>query len=258
MYHSYRRLAAGHSGYDRRCCGFLYPELMSETRHREARPRSVRSFVKRSGRLTDSQQRAMRELLPRYGVDFGNAPLDFDTLFGRHAPRVLEIGFGNGDSLLATAAANPDVDYLGVEVHEPGVGHCLLGIERAGLDNLRVINYDAIDVLREQVPAASLARVNLYFPDPWPKKRHHKRRILNGAFLELVASRLAPGGALHIATDWQNYAQYIDGLLEQSLLFEVDERREHAGDRPLDRPATRFEARGLKLGHRIWDWRLVS
>lgn len=207
--------------------------------------------------MTDSQQRAMRELLPRYGVAFEDASLDLDALFGRRAPRVLEIGFGNGDSLLAMAVANPGVDYLGVEVHEPGVGHCLLGIERAGLGNLRVISHDAIDVLREQVPAASLARVNLYFPDPWPKKRHHKRRIVNGAFLDLVASRLAPGGALHIATDWRDYAEYIDGLLLQSSSFEVDERREHAGDRPLDRPATRFEARGLKLGHRIWDWRLM-
>ena len=207
--------------------------------------------------MTGSQQRALRELLPRYGVAFENATLDLDTLFGRHAPRVLEIGFGNGDSLLAMAAANPDIDYLGVEVHKPGVGHCLLGIERAGLDNLRVIGHDAIDVLREQIPAASLARVNLYFPDPWPKKRHHKRRIVAPAFLELIASRLAPDGALHIATDWQDYARHIDELLEQSPLFGIDERREHTGDRPLDRPATKFEARGLKLGHRIWDWRLV-
>ena len=207
--------------------------------------------------MTSSQQRAVRELLPRYGVAFGTAPLDLDILFGRRAPRVLEVGFGNGDSLLAMAAANPGVDYLGVEVHEPGVGHCLLGIERAGLDNLRVISHDAIDVLREQLPEASLARVNLYFPDPWPKKRHHKRRIVTPGFLELVASRLVPGGALHIATDWENYAESIDALLTRTSPFEVAERREHRGDRPLDRPATKFEQRGLKLGHRIWDWRLV-
>lgn len=230
---------------------------MSESPEREARRRSVRSFVRRSGRMTDSQQRAMRELLPRYGVAFGNTALDLDALFGRRAPRVLEVGFGNGDSLLAMAAANPGLDYLGVEVHEPGVGHCLLGIERAGLDNLRVIRHDAIDVLREQLPEASLARVNLYFPDPWPKKRHHKRRIVTPEFLDLVASRLAPGAALHIATDWENYAEYIDALLARTSRFEIDERREHEGDRPLDRPATRFEQRGLKLGHRIWDWRLV-
>ncbi len=230
---------------------------MSESREEEARRRSVRSFVRRSGRMTGSQQRAVRELLPRYGVAFGTAPLDLDTLFGRRAPRVLEVGFGNGDSLLAMAAANPGVDYLGVEVHEPGVGHCLLGIEGAGLDNLRVISHDAIDVLREQLPEASLARVNLYFPDPWPKKRHHKRRIVTPGFLELVASRLVPGGALHIATDWEHYAESIDALLTRTSLFEVDERRAHGGDRPLDRPATKFEQRGLKLGHRIWDWRLV-
>ena len=207
--------------------------------------------------MTDSQQRAVRELLPRYGVRFGRAELDLDALFGRRAPRVLEIGFGNGDSLLAMAAMNPDLDYLGVEVHGPGVGHCLLGIERAGLDNLRVVRHDAIDVLREQIPEASLARVNLYFPDPWPKKRHHKRRIVTSAFLDLVAERLAPDGALHVATDWQDYAEHIDSLLAPPSPFEVDERREHAGDRPLDRPATKFEARGLELGHRIWDWRLV-
>lgn len=207
--------------------------------------------------MTDSQQRALRELLPRYGVRFDRAPLDLDAVFGRQAPRVLEVGFGNGDSLLAMAASNPDRDYLGVEVHQPGVGHCLLGIERAGLDNLRVISHDAIDVLREQVPEASLARVNLYFPDPWPKKRHHKRRIVTPAFLDVVAERLVPGGALHMATDWQNYAEHIDGLLARPSPFDVDERREHAGDRPLDRPATKFEARGLKLGHRIWDWRLL-
>ncbi len=207
--------------------------------------------------MTGSQQRALRELLPRYGVVFEDAPVDLDTLFGRRAPRVLEIGFGNGDSLLTMAEAEPDRDFLGVEVHEPGVGHCLLGIERAGLDNLRVISHDAMDVLREQLPEGSLARVNLYFPDPWPKKRHHKRRIVTPAFLELVAGRLAPGGALHIATDWRDYAEHIDAMLATTASFEIAERREHAGDRPLDRPATKFEQRGLKLGHRIWDWRLV-
>lgn len=207
--------------------------------------------------MTGSQQRAMRELLPVYGLRFERTCLDLDAVFGRRVPRVLEIGFGNGDSLLTMAAMNPHVDYLGVEVHAPGVGHCLLGIERADLRNLRVICHDAIEVLREQVPAASLARVNLYFPDPWPKQRHHKRRIVNGAFLELVADRLANGGALHIATDWQDYAEHIDAVLAQSPRFELAERREHTGERPLERPATRFEARGLQLGHRIRDWRLL-
>ncbi len=220
--------------------------------------RSIRSFVKRTGRLTTSQQRALDELWPAFGIDYVDAPLDVDAVFGRAAPRVLEIGFGNGDSLVELAASHPDLDFIGVEVHEPGVGHCLLGIESTGIENLRIIMHDALDVLGQQIPEESLARVNLYFPDPWPKKRHHKRRIVNEAFLELVASRLAPGSALHIATDWENYAEHIDDVLAASPLFTVDERRVHTGDKPLDRPQTKFEQRGLKLGHRIWDWRLVK
>jgi tRNA (guanine-N7-)-methyltransferase len=182
-------------------------------------------------------------------------PIDLDTLFGRSAPRVLEIGFGNGDSLVDMARANPAMDYLGVEVHEPGVGHCLIRISETGVSNLRLIMHDAIEVLEHQLGEDSVDRVNLYFPDPWPKKRHHKRRIVNPAFLALVASRLKAGGRLHIATDWENYATHIDETLANSTDFELDERREHGGSQPLDRPATRFEARGLKLGHRIWDWR---
>ncbi|MDX1516770.1 MAG: tRNA (guanosine(46)-N7)-methyltransferase TrmB, partial [Woeseiaceae bacterium] len=140
--------------------------------------RRIRSFVRRGGRLTRSQQRAMQALWPVFGVDAGDAPLDFDRLFGREAPRVLEIGFGNGDTLVALAASDPDRDYLGIEVHEPGVGHCLIRIRETGINNLRLIIQDALEVLRQRVPAASVDRVNLYFPDPWPKKRHHKRRIV--------------------------------------------------------------------------------
>ncbi len=217
--------------------------------------RSVRSFVKRTGRLTSSQQRALDELWPEFGIDYSDATLDLDKLFGRTAPRIVEIGFGNGDSLVELARTNPDTDFIGIEVHEPGVGHCLLGIEATGIDNLRVAMHDALDVLKEQVPATSLTRVNLYFPDPWPKKRHHKRRIVTPQFLELVASRLIPGGTLQIATDWANYAEYIDETLAESPLFDLDERREHDGSEPLERPQTKFEQRGLKLGHRIVDWR---
>ena len=219
--------------------------------------RSIRSFVKRTGRLTPSQERALDELWPDFGIDYAEAPLDLDALFGRSAPCVVEIGFGNGDSLVELAAEHPENDFIGVEVHEPGVGHCLLGIEKAGIGNLRVVMHDAIDVLGQQIPEASLARVNLYFPDPWPKKRHHKRRIVTAAFLELVHSRLAPGGTLHIATDWENYAEHIDEVLAESHLFTLDERRAHDGSEPLDRPETKFEQRGLNLGHRIWDWKLA-
>ncbi len=217
--------------------------------------RTVRSFVKRAGRRTASQEKALLALWPTWGIDYEATPLDLDAVFGRSAPRVLEIGFGNGDSLVEMAAADPDTDYLGVEVHEPGIGHCLIRMSEAGVSNLRLIMHDAIDVLEHQLQEASLDRINLYFPDPWPKKRHHKRRIINPPFLALAANRLKPGGRLHIATDWENYAEHIDETLARAPGFELDERREHDGSQPLDRPATKFEARGLRLGHRIWDWR---
>ena len=217
--------------------------------------RTVRSFVKRAGRLTPSQQRALEELWPAWGIDYSDAALDLDSVFGRRAPRVVEIGFGNGDSLVQMAAANPGMDFLGVEVHEPGVGHCLLRLQEMGVVNLRLIMHDAVDVLEDQLPPASIARLNLYFPDPWPKKRHHKRRIVSDRFLDLVASRLEPGGMLNIATDWENYAEHIDATLDARTDWVLEDRREHDGSKPLDRPPTRFEARGLKLGHRIWDWR---
>jgi tRNA (guanine-N7-)-methyltransferase len=220
--------------------------------------RTIRSFVRRTGRLTPSQQRALTELWPQFGVDFKAARLDFDALFARHAPRVLEIGFGNGDTLVQQAAEDPAADFIGIEVHEPGVGHCMLKARDAGISNLRLVRHDAIEVLEQQIPPLSLRRVNIYFPDPWPKKRHHKRRLLQPTFLELLHSRLAAGGALHIATDWANYAEHIDEVFAGSLLFTCDERREHDGDRPLDRPSTKFEKRGLKKGHRITDWRYTK
>ncbi len=219
--------------------------------------RPIRSFVRRAGRMTASQQRALDELWPARGIAFSPEPLDFGAVFGRRAPVVLEIGFGNGDSLVEQALAMPDHDFLGVEVHEPGVGHCLIAARKAGIANLRLIMHDAIEVLEHQVPPASLSRINLYFPDPWPKKRHHKRRIVQPGFLAACASRLAPGGALHVATDWANYAEHIDEAFESSRNFLLAERREHNGDRPLERPATKFERRGLREGHRIVDWRFV-
>lgn len=206
--------------------------------------------------MTASQRRALDELWPRYGIGFRGQPMDLDAVFSRVAPRVLEIGFGNGETLVEQAALEPAHDFLGLEVHEPGVGHCLIAARDAGIDNLRVIVHDAIEVLQAGVGADSLARINLYFPDPWPKKRHHKRRIVNAAFLELCASRLAPGGSLHIATDWAGYAAHIDDTIAGSPRFTCSERREHAGDRPLDRPVTKFERRGIRHGHRIVDWRL--
>ncbi len=225
--------------------------------HQQERKRTVRSFVRRAGRLTPSQERALRELWPGFGIAFSQEVLGLDSLFGRKAPKVLEIGFGNGETLVEQAGANPDLDFIGIEVHEPGVGHCMLHAETAGISNLRIIRHDAIEVMRYQIPDGSLSRINLYFPDPWPKKRHHKRRILQLAFLELAAQKIEAGGTLHTATDWQNYAEQIDALIGSQEHFRLSEKRVHSGDDPLDRPTTKFEQRGRRLGHRIWDWRLA-
>ena len=222
-----------------------------------ARHRTIRSFVRRAGRLTPSQQRALEELWPEFGVDYDEELLRFGALFGRSAPVVLEIGFGNGETLVQQAGEHPDLDFLGIEVHEPGIGHCLLAARDAGIANLRLIRHDAMEVLVAMIPPASLARVNLYFPDPWPKKRHHKRRIVQPRFLDLVADRLSAGGSLHVATDWENYAEHIEAAVRESGRFECAERRVHSGDDPLDRPETKFERRGLRRGHRIRDWRFV-
>jgi tRNA (guanine-N7-)-methyltransferase len=224
--------------------------------HEQSRPyRPIRSFVRRAGRTTPSQQKALDELWPVFGVEFERELLTFDRIFLRDAPVVLEIGFGNGETLVQQAVASPDIDFLGVEVHTPGIGRCLLTAHAAGIRNLKLIAHDAIDVLDQQIPAGSLQRINLYFPDPWPKKRHHKRRILQLPFLELCADRLRPDGSLHVATDWANYAEHIDTVFAQSQRFSCTQHREHAGDQPLDRPMTKFERRGLKKGHRIHDWR---
>ena len=217
--------------------------------------RTIRSFVRRAGRLTAPQQKALVELWPEYGLDFAEELVDFADVFRNKADVCLEIGFGNGDTLVKQAREHPQWNFVGIEVHEPGVGHCLIAARQAGIENLRLLVHDAIDVLQQQLPLHSLSRINLYFPDPWPKKRHHTRRIVQPSFLELCADRLEPGGSLHVATDWANYAEHIDGVLGASDRFEVSERREHGGDRPLDRPRTKFEQRGLRKGHRIWDWR---
>ncbi len=223
------------------------------TEERENR-RTIRSFVRRAGRLTPSQERALSELWPLYGIEHSDTALDFAEHFGRDAPRTLEIGFGNGETLVEQARLQPDHDFIGIEVHEPGVGHCLLGIHEAGIQNLRLMSFDAIEVLRQQIPESSLRRINLYFPDPWPKKRHHKRRIVAPAFLDLCARALQPGGTLHIATDWDNYAEHIEAALAQAPDFVLQEHSRHDGDQPLDRPRTKFERRGLLRGHKINDW----
>jgi tRNA (guanine-N7-)-methyltransferase len=215
------------------------------------RSRAIRSYVRRAGRITLAQERALLELWPRYGLEFQPAWLDLDRIFDRAAERTLEIGFGNGEHLLERARSSPERDFLGVEVHRPGIGHLLLGAARAGASNLRVIAHDAVEVMQQQIAPASLDELQLLFPDPWPKERHHKRRIVQPAFATLVASRLKPGGLWHLATDWEPYAQHmleVLGACESLRNFAAD-----GGfiDSVQARSATRFERRGVQLGHRV-------
>ena len=215
--------------------------------------RSIRSFVIRAGRATAAQERALTDLWPIYGVEFSAHPLDLDALFGRIAPRMLEIGFGAGEALLGFAQANPEYDCIGVEVHRPGVGRVLLGSHAAGLRNLRVVNHDAVEVLQQQLPPASISLVHIFFPDPWPKKRHHKRRLIQPPFVELLARVVAANGTLRLATDWAPYAQQMREVLDASAAFENVAGDEGYVARTAARPLTRFERRGQRLGHDVWD-----
>lgn len=217
--------------------------------------RSVRSFVLRAGRMTAAQERALTELWPAFGIEPAASPLDLDGAFGRHAPRMLEIGFGTGDALAAYAAAHPETDCIGIEVHRAGVGHLLLNAHTLQLTNLRVIAHDAVAVLDRQIPPASLAAIHVFFPDPWPKKRHHKRRLIQPPFVVLLVRALREGGELRLATDWQHYAEHMLGVLNG--FPELENLGERGGYAPRleERPVTRFERRGERLGHSVWDLR---
>ncbi len=210
-------------------------------------PRRIRSFVRRAGRITIAQRRALEQYWPIYGLDYESSQLDLDRIFGRNAERILEIGFGNGELLVETAATNPQTDFIGIEVHEPGVGHCLLRMNEQALTNVRLICHDAIDVLNRQIPDQSLHGVNLFFPGPWPKKRQHKRRIVQPDFVALLARKIEPGGFFHTATDWSHYAEHIDETVCANSSFRVTETETSK------RPETKFEARGKRLGHEIRD-----
>jgi len=213
--------------------------------------RPIRSYVLRQGRLTAGQRRSHAELLPRFGIPYAPGPPNFDAVFGRTAPRILEIGFGMGDTTGRIAACHPENDYLGIEVHTPGVGSLLKRIDELGLTNVRVIQHDAVEVLANMIAGETLDGVHVFFPDPWPKKRHHKRRLVQPPFAMLLVSRLKPGAYVHVATDWEDYANQIVEVLSGERLLANTARG--FAPRPDYRPLTKFEARGLKLGHGVWD-----
>ena len=213
--------------------------------------RQIRSYVLRQGRITNAQRRAYTEFLPVYGVPFSRTPLDLGRVFARAAPKILEIGFGMGESTTEIAQEHPEMDYLGVEVHTPGVGSLLSRIGELRLSNVRIIQHDAVEVLEHMIAPAALDGVHIFFPDPWPKKRHHKRRLVQPPFVSLLASRMKSGAILHTCTDWEDYArQMLEVLSAEAAL-----RNTASGyiDRPDTRPQTKFERRGLGLGHRVWD-----
>ncbi len=216
------------------------------------RLREIKSFVLRQGRLTPGQQKAFENLWPKFGIDYQPTSLDLPALFGNNNPVILEIGFGNGDSLAEMALAQPDKNFLGIEVHRPGVGHLLIQIDNHELNNVRIISHDAIDVLKNCIRENSLHGVQLFFPDPWHKKRHHKRRIVQTGFLDLVSRALQPEGFFHAATDWENYAEHIRDAIRQHPSFSNISDSDYI-ERPDSRPLTKFEQRGHRLGHAVWD-----
>lgn len=224
---------------------------MSEHSATQRALRPIRSFVLRAGRMGPGQARALAELGPRFLIPYAESPLDLDAAFGRRAPKVLEIGFGMGETTARIAAEHPDVDYLGVEVHTPGVGALLKRVGELGLTNVRIIQHDAVEVVRHMLPEASLDGVHVFFPDPWHKKRHHKRRLIQAEFVRLLASRLKPGAYLHLATDWEDYAQQMLEVLSAEPT--LANTAEGFAERPAYRPLTKFKQRGLRLGHRVWD-----
>jgi tRNA (guanine-N7-)-methyltransferase len=213
----------------------------------------IRSFVRREGRLTRGQQRALDTLWERYGVESPPGMLEPDALFGRQALHILEIGFGNGESLVAMAQAQPEADYLGIEVHRPGVGRLLMLADSLGLSNLRVLCMDAVEVLERHLSDACLDRIQIFFPDPWPRQRHHKRRLIQPAFVALVARKLKPGACLHLATDWEHYAWHMLTVLEAAGDFVNAAGSGSFALRPPYRPLTKFEQRSQRLNHTVWE-----
>ena len=215
--------------------------------------RTIRSFVKREGKITTGQQSAIDELWPDYGVDLHDELIDFSALFKRDAELVMEIGFGNGLSLAEMASVNPQTNFLGVEVHKPGVGSLLVQVKQRAIDNIRVSGDDAVELMK-QIPANSIDRMQIFFPDPWHKKRHHKRRLIQAEFVESVVKRLKKDGVMHVATDWENYAEHVMDVLSANVnLANMSDREDGFCIKPDYRPETKYERRGLNLGHGVWD-----
>jgi tRNA (guanine-N7-)-methyltransferase len=214
---------------------------------------SIRSFVLRAGRMGSGQQKALDELGPRFVLPYQASPVDLDTIFQRPAARILEIGFGMGAATAEIAAQHPDNDYLGIEVHTPGVGALLKQIGQRPLTNVRIVQHDAVEVLQHMLADASLDGIHIYFPDPWHKARHHKRRLIQPTFVDLLVRKLKPGGYLHLATDWENYAQQMLEVLSAAALLTNTVTANTFAPRPEHRPLTKFEQRGLRLGHGVWD-----
>ncbi len=215
--------------------------------------RPIRSFVRREGRLTSAQQQALTLLWPKYGIASPPTMLNFETLFGRQAPTVVDIGFGNGEALAALAAAHPAQNYIGIEVHRPGIGRLLLKLEQAQLTNVRILQGDARELPAIAFPDSALSQINIFFPDPWPKKRHHKRRLIQPDFTALLRSKLQIDGLVHLATDWQDYAGQMLTVMESTAGLENCAGPDNYSERPDSRPQTKFERRGLLLGHRVYD-----
>ncbi len=228
--------------------------IQAESSSGEARDRRhVRSFVLRAGRLTEGQKRALEELWPVHGLPECGDSLDLAGLFGNDHPVIMEIGFGNGEATWQMAAAHPEENYLAVEVHRPGVGHLLLKLEEHGINNVRIACEDAVELLRKRIGAESLSGVRIYFPDPWPKKRHYKRRIIQAGFIGLLAEKMRPGGILHLATDWAPYAEHMLEVMHTSRDFENLSPAGQFVPRPAWRPETKYEKRGERLGHGVFD-----
>jgi tRNA (guanine-N7-)-methyltransferase len=216
--------------------------------------RRIRSFVRRDGRMTEAQRRVLVDIWPQFGLSTSKSELDFVEIFGRDAPRVLEIGFGSGHSLLEIARAHPEKDFIGIETYQPGIGTLLLGIEQHQLQNIRIFYTDAVEVLQRSIPAASLDGVQIFFPDPWPKRRHHKRRLIQPEFVNLITEKLKPKGIFHLATDWEHYARQIMLVLSQSVnllnLAGAGDFSSRSAQRPV---VTKFEQRGTTSGRPIWE-----